>query len=84
MRTLSPGELRRSGSPARRPGVYQGALPEIPLGRIGPALQSIYGAEMEHLEARSRLTSVLQMMTQLRAEIVATLATLTPDASNGD
>jgi hypothetical protein len=29
----------------------------------------------------TRLTHVLQMMTQLRAEIVATLATLAPDAS---
>jgi hypothetical protein len=82
--------------------MYQGALPEILLGRIVPALQSIYGAEIENVEARSRLTSVLdvcehemealdalvdarlthvlQMMTQLRAEIVATLATLTPEA----
>ena len=60
---------------------------------------------MENIEARSRLTSVLdvckhemqaldalrdprlsgvlQVMTTLRAEIVAALATLTPDASNG-
>lgn len=30
-----------------------------------------------------RLGGVLQVMALLRAEIVATLATLTPDASNG-
>ncbi len=60
---------------------------------------------MENIEARSRLTSVLdvcehemqalkalrdprlsgvlQAMTTLRAEIVAALAALTPDAGNG-
>jgi hypothetical protein len=69
------------------------------------ALQSNYGAEMEDIEARSRLASVLdvceyemqalealhdarlsgvlQAMTLLRAEVVAALAALTRDASNG-
>jgi hypothetical protein len=41
--------------------------------------------EMQALDTLrdARLTHVLRMMTQLRAEIVATLATLTPEASNG-
>jgi hypothetical protein len=66
---------------------------------------SVYGAEMDDSEARSRLGSVLdvceyemqaldtlhdarlsgvvQAMTMLRAEIVAALAALKPDASGG-
>jgi hypothetical protein len=41
--------------------------------------------EMQALNALhdARLTSVVQAMTTLRAEIVAALAALTPDASNG-
>jgi hypothetical protein len=42
--------------------------------------------EMQALEALhdARLTGVLQAMRTLRAEVVAALAALTPDASNGD
>ena len=41
--------------------------------------------EMQALEALRdpRLSGVLQVMTTLRAEIVAALAALTPDAGNG-
>jgi hypothetical protein len=41
--------------------------------------------EMQALDALrdARLSGVMQAMTTLRAEIVAALATLTPDASNG-
>lgn len=67
-----------------------------------PALPRAYAVEMEDVEARSRLSSVLdvceyemlalhdarlsgvlQAMAMLRAEVVAALATLTPDANNG-
>jgi hypothetical protein len=70
-----------------------------------PALPKAYAAEMDDIEARSRLASVLdvceyemqaldalhdarlsgvvQAMTMLRVEVVAALATLTPDASSG-
>jgi hypothetical protein len=41
--------------------------------------------EMQALDALhdARLSGVTQAMTTLRAEIVAALATLTPDVSNG-
>jgi hypothetical protein len=41
--------------------------------------------EMQALEALhdARLSGLLQAMTMLRAEVVAALATLAPDASNG-
>jgi hypothetical protein len=41
--------------------------------------------EMQALEALrdARLSGVLQAMTIFRAEVIAALATLTPDASNG-
>ncbi len=41
--------------------------------------------EMRALEALRdpRLSGVLQAMTRFRAELVAALATFTPDASNG-
>jgi len=96
--------------PSKHPSIepsppVSGPFATVLVSATFPRSKNTYALEMEDIEARSRLASVLdvceyemqalealrdprlsgvvQAMTTLRAEVVAALATLTPDASNG-